>query len=513
MTEHIELFASYFGRLAQAHGLSRAQLTRTLAAWKSTVSGVKTVISETPVYSTSGAGLAGFGDRVQQFVDLIGEATGVGELDRLTLLNARPAFARNSAETVTTQRAWCDECFRDDLSSSGFVYDRLTWTLWGMSRCPSHRFQLRTICPHCDSAQPFHHRSGDPLLCFRCSNELIGKADKGSFAPNPPDAEQSCLQLAGAIARAELQNLGDGNSLHRFEEKISLIVGPVRSSSWSSGKIRKPTTRPTLRTYVSKCLEHSVSIIELLNHPERAAIHAGKSFFASKAMPAEVRIRHPDEVLAQVRDGLLTTMEVPRTEQIPRLRDFAGAHGVSEGYVRHHFASEVRAYQAHRVSASTHLTMESSKRAARVARVLISSSSPKLRTLKELEAEIAKDAKCSVPVARRALAEATKPKLDDSQRRKLRRERSRMRKPPRKQREWIRYEPKVQRRLARQVLRLESKLPSRQAAIEQIAERSGCGVNALRYWVIEEEFRRGKRPLETKDKKLIRRLEKLGLKP
>jgi hypothetical protein len=88
-----------------------------------------------------------------------------------------------------------------------------------------------------------------------------------------------------------------------------------------------------------------------------------------------------------------------------------------------------------------------------------------------------------------------------------------MRKPPRKQREWIRYEPKVQRRLARQVLRLESKLPSRQAAIEQIAERSGCGVNALRYWVIEEEFRRGKRPLETKDKKLIRRLEKLGLKP
>jgi hypothetical protein len=510
-TDNVESFASYFGRLAQVHGLSRAQLTRTLAAWKSINSGVQTVISETPVYSTSGAGLAGFGDRVKQLVDLTGEATGITDLDRLTLIKARPALARNCADTVITKRAWCEQCFREDLATSGIAYDRLTWTLWGFHRCPTHRLQLSCNCPHCGSDQPFHHRLGDPLLCFRCNSPLIGEPKEDQFAPNPSDAEASCLLLAAALARGELDELGDGNSLFRFEEKLGLIKGPVLSRSWTNGKPRRLSTRPSLRTYVSTCLECQVSIIDLLVHPEQTAIQAGRSFFASKSIVAEVRIRHPAEVLQQVREALSMELGAPRTQQVRPLRDLAGSLGVSEGYVRHHFSSEVKVYQSHRTTASAHLARNRERRAKECATEMLRVGRNQTHTLKELEAEIAELADCSIPVARRALAKAFSPRPQKQQRPGNRPPRVKRVRPPPKKRAWVRYDDDTRARIAKRVLEVEPLHYSRKAALEAVADMFDCGVNTLRYWVIEEELRQGRKLDNANDKKVLRLKKKLGI--
>lgn len=482
-TENIESFASYFGRLAHVHGLSRAQLTRTLAAWKSTNSGVQTVISETPVYSTSGAGLAGFGDRVKQLVDLTGDATGITDLDRLTLIRARPALARNCADTVITKRAWCEQCFREDLATSGIVYDRLTWTLWGFHRCPTHRLQLSCNCPHCGSDQPFHHRLGDPLLCFRCNRPLIGEPKEDQFAPNPSDAEASCLLLAAALARGELDELGDGNSLFRFEEKLALIKGPVQSRSWTHGKPRRLSTRPSLRTYVANCIEHQVSIIEMLLDPEKSAIQAGQSFFASKSIAAEARIRHPEDVLQQVREALSMEKNVPRTQQIQRLREFASSLGVSEGYVRHHFGSEVKAYQSHRLAAAMHLTATRQRRSRVLAREMLSAGRSHAHTLKALEVEIAELADCSISMARRAIAEATK-------RSEIEATCSSKAMPEGTEKVRGRYSEETRRRGARMAMELTREHRSRMAAFEEVARRFGCNAYTVRYWVLNEERRR-----------------------
>ena len=228
------------------------------------------------------------------------------------------------------------------------------------------------------------------------------------FVPTPSDAEGSCLLLAAALARGELDQLGDGNSLSRFEEKLAMIKGPVQSRSWTHGKPRGMSSRPSLRTYVSTCIEHQVSIVELLLQPEQVAIQAGQSFFASKSIAAEVRIRHPAEVLEQVREALSVELSVSITQQIRPLRDLAGSLGVSEGYVRHHFSSEVKTYQSHRRTASALLARGRERRAKELATEMLRSGRIQTNTLKELEAEVAALANCSISAARRAMADATK---------------------------------------------------------------------------------------------------------
>ena len=356
-TLHIEAFGSYFWRLARVHCCSPTQLARLLSSHYTIQKCRKFSLCESLLYAQRGAGLFGYRERVEAYVEVVETATGCDWLHRCTLIPLRPAIGNNCLDTVRATRAWCEQCFREDSTQDSGAFDRLLWTLRGIDRCPDHRVAFRETCPSCSIKQNFYHRSGDPGLCWKCGRSLIGHHSLLQAKLEPSLGEKDLCELVAAISCGRITNVHP-DVVQQFQDALNAIVSPVarivKGVAKISGRARATSTavKPGMGTLLRKTHAAGVSLLYLFEDPKGAALVAGQLIFDQNMIAARARIRHPKEIVQEIKDALRAHLKKPRTRQIPRLKEVAGKCAVSVGYVRHHCPSLVRRYQSHRLAAN-----------------------------------------------------------------------------------------------------------------------------------------------------------------
>lgn len=403
----VEAFASYFGRLAQLHTCSITQLARFLSSWRSRELGRRITLNESTLYMTNGSGMSSYGVCMEAYVDAVEHAMRVDILRRCTLIPIRFAVSPQRFESVRGARAWCEQCFRDDLESDAPVYDRLLWTLQTITRCPEHRVALRTTCPACGATQNYQHRSGNPLLCWRCDRPLIGPASQLHLVSEPSLGERDLCELVVTIANGGPMIQAE-NPFHAFQRALNSILSPVASVVAGvaringSAKARNAEVKPTLRTMLRRAHAAGVTVLQILEDPRGAATAAGQLIFDEYAIAATARVRRPAEVIAEVRRAIQLELKKPRSEQIPQIKKLASRCGVSEGFIRHRLPRLVDLYQRHRLAATISLTnaRRARCRAALGDPVLATKYVARAKTLREGAKWLAADADCPVAVAR-----------------------------------------------------------------------------------------------------------------
>ncbi|MEY2116677.1 TniQ family protein [Rhodanobacter sp. FW106-PBR-R2A-1-13] len=390
--------------------VSRSWLASFLSSWQSRELGRRVSLNESTLYKSKGAGIFGYGACVEVYVDAVEHAMGVSGLRCCTLIPIGQALNPQAFDSVRSSRAWCEQCFRDDIVSGARPYDRLLWTLRAITRCPEHRVALRTECPACGVAQHFHNRSGDPLLCWKCDSALIGLPSDLRPMPEPPLGERDLNELVEAIASGE-QVVRDEAAFHTFQNALFSIVSPVAgivagvAKISGSARARGAVVKPSLGTMLRRAQAAGVTVLQILEDPEVAATAAGQLIFDSKAIAARAKIRRPSEIVEDVRNAMLAQLEEPRSVQIRRLAELANCCGVSEGYVRYHLPALVKRYQSHRVAASIFGTQSCLARC----KTLLEDQRHIERywscgqTKRKLAKLLATDAECNVRVARLAI--------------------------------------------------------------------------------------------------------------
>lgn len=409
-TKYIEAFGSYFGRLARLHACSMTQLTRFLSSWQSRELGRRISLNESTLYMSKGSGIFGYGASVIAYVDAVEHAMGVSGLRSCTLIPIGEALNPLVFDSVRGNRAWCEQCFRDDIVSGVQPYGRLLWTLRAMTRCPEHRVALRSECPACGVVQNFHNRSGDQLLCWKCDAPLIGPPSDLRPMPEPPLGERDLSDLVEAIASGE-QVVRDANAFHTFQSALFSIVSPVATivagvaKISGSAKARGAVVKPTLGTMLRKAQAAGVTVLQILEDPEGAATAAGQLIFDRNAIAAKAKIRHPSEIVEDVRNAMLAALELPRTKQILRLSTLANRCGVSEGFVRYHLPKLVKRYQRHRQVASVLATCARQSRCRAILgdQEQLAKYLERAHTLRKLAKLLATDTECSVRMVRYAI--------------------------------------------------------------------------------------------------------------
>lgn len=406
-TLHVEAFGSYFSRLARVHCCSPTQLARLLSSHYTVQKCRKFALCESLLYAQSGAGLFGYRERVEAYVEVVEAATGCDWLRRCTLVPLRPALGNNCHDTVRATRAWCQQCFREDSTQDSGAFDRLLWTLKGIDRCPDHRVAFRETCPSCSIAQNFYHRSGDPGLCWKCGHSLIGHHSLLQAKLEPSLGERDLCELVAAISCGRITNVRP-DVIQQFQDALNAIVSPVagivKGVARISGSARASgaAVKPGMGTLLRKAHAAGVSLLHLFEDPRGAALVAGQLIFDQNMIAARARIRHPKEIVQEIKNALRAHLKKPRTQQIPRLNEVADMCGVSVGYVRHHCSSLVKRYQHHRVSANIYQTIATTNRCIRVLRSIeFQQKTRHLRgNIKKLAFQLSVDAQCGVRMAR-----------------------------------------------------------------------------------------------------------------
>jgi hypothetical protein len=228
--------------------------------------------------------------------------------------------------------------------------------------------------------------------------------------PEPPLGERDLGELVEAIASGE-QVVHDAAAFHTFQSALFSIVSPVATTVAAvarisgSAKALGVVVKPTLGTMLRKAQAAGVTVLQILEDPEGAATAAGQLIFDRNAIAAKARIRHPHEVVEDVRNAMLAQLEEPRSVQIRRLAELANCCGVSEGYVRYHLPALVKRYQSHRMAANV-AGMNSSF--ARCKTLLEDQRHIERywscgQTKRKLAKLLASDAECTVRVARIAI--------------------------------------------------------------------------------------------------------------
>jgi len=244
---------------------------------------------------------------------------------------------------------------------------------------------------------------------------LVGQADQRVPSIAPSFGESDCIDLVGAIASGSIQET-QPEALRIFESTLesfqSPLAGVVRGISEKSGsaRARKENVRPSLSTLLKKAFTAGVRAVDLLTDPEGAAMIAGQLFFDRHEIPVSGRHNYAVWIRTEAETALNEQLRAPRSQQIAPLREVAKKTGVSESYIRRQFPSLVKAYQSHRLAASVCNTIRM-KMACRTELVKVLGAGSGLERWshkKELESHLVRTTGCSYPVARSAIAWASK---------------------------------------------------------------------------------------------------------
>lgn len=181
-TPNVESMTSYLCRLAHSHSMAAQNLVK----WAFEHFGEKVSAK----YLWHQRNFSGFSVECERWAVWLADLTGVGDLDRLTLLPWRHLVG--APGLVPRSDRWCPCCFAEDKAKGREPYLRLAWELAPVMVCHRHQVGLISACPHCKEGN-VRNRSAIvvPGYCTACGGFLGGEA--------PQTATRDDLWIAGQV--------------------------------------------------------------------------------------------------------------------------------------------------------------------------------------------------------------------------------------------------------------------------------------------------------------------------
>ncbi|KDC57254.1 TniQ family protein [Bordetella bronchiseptica] len=181
-TPDVESMTSYLCRLAHSHSMA----AQTLVEWVSEHFGEKMSAK----YLWHQRNFSGVSAECERWAVWLADLTGVGNLDRLTLLPWRHLVG--TPGLVPRSDRWCPCCLAEDREQGRDPYLRLAWELAPVEVCHRHKTPLVAICPHCNQGN-VRNRSATvvPGYCTACGGFLGDTAEE--------TASQDELWIAGQV--------------------------------------------------------------------------------------------------------------------------------------------------------------------------------------------------------------------------------------------------------------------------------------------------------------------------
>lgn len=269
-TKEVECLSSYIFRLAQAHGASRFQFITHLRSWWKRSSGHVIQRCEELRWN-------GYSPGVKLALPAFASATGY-DVSPCSLAALNGICAGNYVGSVRHARHWCPACYREDLASRSFVFDRLVWQLQGYERCPTHRHALLAACANCGEVQRNDIICMSMHLCSLCGFDLSQASSQRHYRPHPCFGEAQMLALVAHLASSPqfcdsplLRYLSameqSGADMHRME----LLLGDLFHR-------RRYPPKPQLNSIVAVAVYFESDVIGLLTDPEEAARQTSLEF-------------------------------------------------------------------------------------------------------------------------------------------------------------------------------------------------------------------------------------------
>lgn len=181
-TPDVESMTSYLCRLAHSHSMA----AQTLVEWVCEHFGEKVSAK----YLWHQRNFSGLSAECGRWVVWLADLTGVGDLDRLTLLPWRHLVG--TPGLVPRSDRWCPCCFAEDKAEGRDPYLRLAWEIAPVTVCHRHLVPLRSTCPHCKEGN-VRSRSAImvPGYCTACGGFLGADA--------PQTATRDDLWIVGQV--------------------------------------------------------------------------------------------------------------------------------------------------------------------------------------------------------------------------------------------------------------------------------------------------------------------------
>lgn len=114
----------------------------------------------------------GYGKYAAQVSRRLEDLTQIDNLGRMTLLRLSDALNPMGHAVLHEDRHWCDQCLLQDLSDAGTPYQRLSWCVRSSTYCVRHRCRLNSLCPSCNSHQPYFPSLPFVGHCNSCGQRL-----------------------------------------------------------------------------------------------------------------------------------------------------------------------------------------------------------------------------------------------------------------------------------------------------------------------------------------------------
>jgi len=287
-TPHVESLSGYITRLAEAHVLSigdivgRESMARENAKFCNRFPLHRARRPKRQLFHATAYDINGISPRARRWVKIFERLTRWPNLDALTLLPLRHLLS--NMFLLKRRRAWCPKCYEAD-REAGTVYERLVWTIRGVTVCPIHAAPLEERCPFCDKALPPLAAHSRPGYCSSCGRWLGRPAGPSQPRANPDDNDYELYvattvgdvvarcSTAGRLSRARfstnlricIDRLASGNT-KAFAELTRASSGAVQS--WVTGKMR-----PRLDVLVRACFHLGIQAAALLTSRRLAGVN------------------------------------------------------------------------------------------------------------------------------------------------------------------------------------------------------------------------------------------------
>ena len=301
-TSQVESLTSYVTRLADAHAVSPATLTR------------QEIFPSLPTspkrfHCSTLHSLNGLGPYFMQWVTALQELTSRNDLEALTLLPWRNIFAADGI--LRRHRTWCPRCYEERRSQDGGVYDSLLWALTSVTACPVHEILLEERCPCCEKRPLPLSARGLAGVCNYCGTWL------GANASGPLPAEKGRdLDLRVQVAR-EVGVLLSSN-IPQNRPKLSHLRNNIHRAieDWADGnrlflcRIARVSDK-SLTEWLSETHRPSLPLLIVVTRNLRVPL----SRFLIEQIPVsdEVWIQARDAIRAE-RSKLMERREISRRE-------------------------------------------------------------------------------------------------------------------------------------------------------------------------------------------------------
>lgn len=162
-TGDVECLTGFIARVAQEHCVSPIRLIVHSIENKEEL---PSSLQSSSLSKTAALNINGYGDIAMQCSKIMEAGTGFAGTTHTTLVAWKGLFS--NMYLLKRQRAWCSECYKEQLDQLGFNYEKLLWCIEGVFVCSAHGSYLKQSCPRCLKEQKQLSNKSRPGFCSLC---------------------------------------------------------------------------------------------------------------------------------------------------------------------------------------------------------------------------------------------------------------------------------------------------------------------------------------------------------